>query len=144
MLGATILADFLRSNNEITLLDLKGNNIGPKGFLEIFQALKQNKVINRIHLKVLKSLQIPWNNLTSNGNLQALEELFQMMNITRSISHIDLQNNGIKSSGAAILSNIIRNSPYLTSIDLRWNDLSNQGVQIIVGSVHANGSIQSV
>ena len=40
MLGATILADFLRSNNEITLLDLKGNNIGPKGFLEIFQALK--------------------------------------------------------------------------------------------------------
>lgn len=43
--GAYILADFLKEHPDVGLIDLKGNNIGPDGFVYLFEVLKNNRVI---------------------------------------------------------------------------------------------------
>jgi len=40
--GAMELAAFLRGQQNITMIDLKGNNITSRGFVEIFNSLRNN------------------------------------------------------------------------------------------------------
>lgn len=53
--GAVQLARILQKYKNIALIDLKGNNIGPKGFVALFEVLKSN-----FHLR---SLCLEWNKL---------------------------------------------------------------------------------
>ena len=106
--GASVLCKVLIRHKNISLIDLKGNNITSHGFISIFEALKTN-----FHLK---TLIIEWT---------GLESLYQLMQNNRTVTHLDVRNNRINATGAHILSNIIRNNNILHSIDLRWNELGN-------------------
>ena len=114
--GASALCKVLIRHKNISLIDLKGNNITSHGFISIFEALKTN-----FHLK---TLIIEWNKL-GGQDLTGLESLYQLMQNNRTVTHLDLRNNRINATGAHILSNIIRNNNILHSIDLRWNELGN-------------------
>ncbi|KAM3137602.1 hypothetical protein pb186bvf_010216 [Paramecium bursaria] len=134
--GARILADILRNFPNVGIIDLKGNNIGPIGFLDLFQSLKNNIA--------LRQLSLQWNTICLNNNLQALELFYQAMCINKTLTHLDLQNNRLGVSSAGILANIIRNNPQLKTIDLRFNELGNQGVRLLISAAAANGYIVSV
>ena len=83
--GCFILAPFLNKNNAISVLELKGNNITGNGFIEIFQALRNNFK--------LKVLDLEWNFL--GDNINGIEALTSFLSENRSLSHIDLKNNKI-------------------------------------------------
>ncbi|CAD8170594.1 unnamed protein product [Paramecium pentaurelia] len=135
-MGAKLVADTIKNYPNIGILDLKGNNIGSNGFIDIFQALKTNIS--------LRTLTLQWNQICANNNLKALELLYQVMSINKSITHIDLQNNRLNTTCAGLLANIIRNNPQLRTLDLRWNELGNQGVRLLIPAVAANGYILSI
>lgn len=53
--GARLVADTIKNYPNIGILDLKGNNIGPSGFIDIFQSLKTN-IVNYIFIASLSEL----------------------------------------------------------------------------------------
>jgi Ran GTPase-activating protein (RanGAP) involved in mRNA processing and transport len=84
--GAAKVARVLAHSKNVSIVELKGNNIGPSGFEAIFEALKTN--FN------LRSLNLEWNKL-GGADLRGLEALYSLMNNNRSITHLDLRNNRI-------------------------------------------------
>ena len=93
------------------MIDLKGNNISSKGFIEIFNSLRNNYQ--------LKSLNIEWNRLGC-PDISGVESLHAYLSSNRSITHLDIKNNKINPIGAHIISNILRNNNSLVYIDLRF------------------------
>ncbi|KAL4476153.1 hypothetical protein ABPG74_009886 [Tetrahymena malaccensis] len=129
--GALQLAAFLKGQTSISMIDLKGNNIGPNGFIEIFNSLRQNFQ--------LKSLNLEWNRLGT--DIAGLESLYVLLSNNRSITHLDLRNNKINQTGAHIIANIIRNNTSLSSLDLRWNELGANGGRAILQAMQENGCL---
>jgi len=66
--GAKIIAEFLKDNVHVTVINLSLNNIGDKGFKALADALKYNTVV--------KELIITGNNLNQKG-MEALVDIFK-------------------------------------------------------------------
>lgn len=129
--GLEILVPFLKENPHITTLELKGNNISPKGFAFLCDELKSTKK--------LKSLICEWNNIgLDEEGVKALRTLLQY---NRNLLHVNLRNNKLGIPEAAIISDIIKHSTSLLSLDLRWNDIRNKGAELILAALKENFTI---
>jgi len=120
--GAFEIAKFLQENKHFVTMELRGNNISALGFEAICESLKGSDSI--------KKISVEWNNIGSeNLGIIALNEFIQTNN---TILSIDLRNNKIGPSCAGAISNIIRVSSSLKFLDLRWNELGDEGAKLIL------------
>ena len=55
--------------------------------------------------------------------------------MNKSIQGIDLRNNDIRQDCAHSLANIIKDSVSLQHLDLRWNELGNEGARIMIPAI---------
>jgi chromosome segregation ATPase len=73
----------------------------------------------------LESLSLEWNSVGSFAN--GLQELSLALSLNTSLTHLDLRNNNVGEEGGACLARALRSNRTLRSLDLRWNELGNTG-----------------
>lgn len=127
--GAKLVADFLKRYSHFTTIELRGNNLSSEGLASICQALKGSTTLTTILAE--------WNMIGSSTTNVGFEALYELAKVSRSLTTLDFRNNRISPSAGPVLAKIIRDSPALEFIDLRWNDLGNEGAKQILAAVQA-------
>ena len=116
----TAVAHFLKSWQQISLINLSGNNIGSLGCVEIV------KLFDNGNCK-LSSLNLMDNNITDEGVKQLSNAL---VNSNCKLSSLNLGDNNITDEGVKPLSNALVNSNCkLSSLDLGSNNITDESVK---------------
>jgi len=123
--GAYEVARFLKYNKDFVSLHLRGNNISAAGFETVCQALKGATRI--------KTINAEWNNIGS--DISGLVALHQLLKVNTTIEIVDLKNNRLTANCARIIADIIRDSNSVKKIDLRWNEIGEEGGEQILASL---------
>lgn len=124
--GAIKLAAFLDEQRHFASLELRGNNLTSTGFAKICESLK--KCSN------LRSLHLEWNSIGAGSN-DGIQALLSVVREVKTLTTIDLRNNGITSAAATPLAAIIREAENLQTLDLRWNEVTNDGAEVILNAM---------
>lgn len=122
--GVRLLCTYLRANKHLKALELKGNNI--TDFDELLQTLRGHPT--------LKILSLEWNQLGS-----SIETFASFIVNNRTIKHLGLSNNKILDMEA--FSNALKSNKVLLSLDLRWNDLGEEGGRLILDALQENRAL---
>jgi hypothetical protein len=128
--GAFLLAELLPSlHPDLRVLEIVGNNITALGFQKLCGAL--------IDCKRLKVLRAEWNVVGS--RTLGVEALFQLLRLHTSLERVDLRNNKIGDHCAGIIASIVEiNHGNLKELDLKWNELTNNGAEKILKALFRN------
>jgi hypothetical protein len=127
------MAKLLANNSNISVMDLSGINITDFGLRYLSDIIKANPQ--------LRTLKLQWDYL----NEFSKEFDYLCEGISRSgITHLYLDNNKINSKLSSSISKMIQNSNSLLYIDLRWNEIGNDGAKEIVSSLLRNNIIQEL
>lgn len=126
------IAGFVRERPTLSVVDLKGNNIGAAG-VESLRGLFRNSNVKRVCLQ--------WNYLGHEGATEALAEVLKE---NSSIVEIDLRNNRISDKGAAALARALPSVRVLEKLDLRWNEITNTSGDLLVRSIKGHSSMQKI
>ncbi|EAR96924.1 hypothetical protein TTHERM_00194160 (macronuclear) [Tetrahymena thermophila SB210] len=129
--GSRILANFLMQNQQVQVLELKGNNIGVDGLIDIIEALRSNDVI--------KILSLEWNNIGQ--DIRGLESLGAFLLQNKSLQHLSLAQNKIVGDDIEMIANALRNNKTLLSLDLRWNQLGPRGANLLKSAIMNNQTL---
>ena len=147
-----LLGQMLTSNNTLSVMDISGNDIGPDGcqYLADCRNISLNKlIIHRCNLRVsgadkigimlchssITSVDLSWNSIGDVG----VEKLVEHLKSNKTIKHLDLWDNGITSNGASHLRKLFSlNHTTVNSIELGWNPLKDEGVDLILQSITIN------
>ena len=109
--GATILANALRTNNLITKLDLKGNNIYCAGASALAASLKFNTVLEELNLQC--------NGISDRGAIEIADTLA----VNNVIKSLDLWGNPVRHRGAmALAEGIVQSMPGVCLQHLRVDE----------------------
>ena len=122
----------LIQNNEITSLDLRGNQIGDHGAEALADALKANTSIT--------SLSLCWNLIGNHG----AETLADALKANTSITSLNLSFNKISDHGATALADALKDNTSITSLNLMGNQIGDHGAEALADPLKANTSITSL
>jgi hypothetical protein len=117
--GAAVVADFLRTNRTLIMLNIAGNNVGDKGVKTIVEALQANKNT------ALAILNICGNSISNEG----AEAVADLLRTNKTLTTVDLSWNNIADEGARIIAGALRENLALTTIDLNDNSITDEGAQ---------------
>lgn len=129
--GCAALAAFLESHDTFAELDLHGNNVTGVGIRYLTRYL--------VRTTALKELSLEWNSVGLSA--QGMEELCAALAENTSIASVNLQNNKISEVSSAPLANLIRSTKTLQKLDLRWNEIGNDGIQALIPALERNQSL---
>ena len=88
------------TNPIVRIMDLSHNNLGPQTAIEFGFGL--------LHNKHLRKLNLSYTDLTNDGNEQkGVQELFDFININRTLQSLNLSNNNISSQSCGVLREIM-------------------------------------
>ena len=128
--GCINLMNFLKCNQKSVLrtLDIGYNGISEEGMSSLFIYIKTNNK--------LLSLFFPGNCLGNTGLEQFVKSLFNQDNnnknvVNSKISYLDLSNNKLTKESCKYINSIISMSEFITSINIGYNSLYNEGVNNI-------------
>ena len=112
----------------LKLLDLRSNNLGPKGLQYLAIGLKGNISLTELYLS--------WNKILTQG----LEIIDSLLIVNQKLNVSDLTNNEIGSSkySSTYLYNGLRTSLNLTSLDLRDNLFTGTTIRPIINALQSN------
>ena len=146
------LGQMLSSNNTLSVMDISDNDIGPDGcqYLADCRNISLNKLImclcelgvsgaDKIGIMLCHS-SITYVNLGFNsiGDV-GVEKLVEHLKSNKTIKHLDLFDNGITSNGASHLRKLFSlNHTTINSIELCYNPLKDEGVDLILQSITIN------
>jgi hypothetical protein len=130
--GTEKLYQALTLNKTILLLDLRNNNIGPKGSKFIASMIKDCKSLEHIYLG---------NNNIGNEGVKLIAEALKAEN---KIEKIILDMNEISDIGLAYICEAIRVNDTLVSLNMEDNLITNEGLKMFVNVLAINYSLLSV
>eukprot|EP00462_Mataza_sp_D1_P022134 CAMPEP_0175130184 /NCGR_PEP_ID=MMETSP0087-20121206/5873_1 /TAXON_ID=136419 /ORGANISM="Unknown Unknown, Strain D1" /LENGTH=755 /DNA_ID=CAMNT_0016412389 /DNA_START=934 /DNA_END=3201 /DNA_ORIENTATION=+ len=131
--GCVELCVNLQGKRTLTSLDLRGNDIGTKGFEALGRLL--------VDTPSLRSLCLEWNNL---GEHTSIECISHALCHCDTICHLDLRNNKLDAHGAVQLAYVLKNNTSLNSLDLRWNHIGSSGGVALAEALAHNTSLTSL
>ena len=124
------ISNELSQSKDIDSLILSGININDEGF---------DKLCNIIeNFPQIKNLKLEWNYL--NNYESSFSKLIDKI-INSNIEFLGLSNNKINSSLCIYLQKLIKNSRKLKFLDLRWNDIGNDGAKELISELGTNRKI---
>nr|DAD34676.1 TPA_asm: hypothetical protein HUJ06_005316 [Nelumbo nucifera] len=124
--GAEKIADALKQNRSITTIDLGGNNIHAKGASDIAQVLKDNSVIT--------TLELGYNPIGPDG-AKALSEVLKFH------GKIETLKLGWCQGAIGLARSLKVVNEALTSLDLGFNEIRDNGAFAIAQALKANGDV---
>mmetsp|Transcript_1997 Transcript_1997/g.3176 ORF Transcript_1997/g.3176 Transcript_1997/m.3176 type:complete len:440 (-) Transcript_1997:76-1395(-) len=154
--GLRSMVPFLQNANNLTNLDLEGNNIQSEGFNLLFRSLRDSPIyflhcgrcgiesieIDNNHIpEHLTLLNLSSNFINADG-CRGLEKLLQGGNAT--LKQLHLYDNKIDDDGVEILADALQNNTSLTALGLVGNDgISKHGMTILLKLVNDVSSINA-
>jgi len=154
--GLRSMVPFLQNANNLTNLDLEGNNIQSEGFNLLFRSLRDSPIyflhcgrcgiesieIDNNHIpEHLTLLNLSSNFINADG-CRGLEKLLQGGNAT--LKQLHLYDNKIDDDGVEILADALQNNTSLTALGLVGNDgISKHGMTILLKLVNDVSSIKA-
>jgi Ran GTPase-activating protein (RanGAP) involved in mRNA processing and transport len=129
--GVSIIADGVRMSQSLRLLDLRSNMITSSGALAL-----QGMIVSS---QYLLSLNLSGNRL---GNLGALCISRGLQQSNCILQKIDLDANGIDTTGAKYLSTMLRYNVSLKELKIAFNSISDEGAQMIAFSLEYNNTLE--
>lgn len=125
--GACAVAEALKVNRSVEIVNLAGNNIGGKGATALFEALAEN---NRI-----RELDLRGNRIGEDEAALSVESLSK----NKSLVALDLQANSLGTSSAQQLASALLDHDRLCHLDFDKNNAGDSGAYALVKSfVHNN------
>ena len=130
--GTIALADALKTNTFITVIDLGHNNIGDAGVVAFADALKTNTSITKI-------------GLSSNtiGDSAAVA-LANTLKTNTSITEVNLGGNKIGDPGAVALADALKTNTSITWISVRDNVIGDTGGMAVADALKSNTSVTEI
>ncbi|KAF9421215.1 hypothetical protein BGZ76_004002, partial [Entomortierella beljakovae] len=110
-----LLANSLKTNNNLITLDMSHDSIGSKLALTLSEALKINATLTTLNLE--------YNAIGSKG----VFALSEALKINATMTTLNLSGNSIGSEGALDLSKALKINTTLTTLDLSTNTIGNEG-----------------
>jgi len=145
-----LLSQLFTSSNTLSVLDISDTNIGPEGaacFADLRNVLicdlrmawcklgptGADKIGEMLyHNNSIVSIDLSVNNIEDSG----VERLVYHLSKPNKLQHLNLRNNKITAVGANHLRRLIATDhPTLTSIELSYNPLKDEGVHVILSSL---------
>ncbi|XP_067040240.1 NLR family CARD domain-containing protein 3-like isoform X2 [Acropora muricata] len=130
--GAISLARALRVNTSLSSLDLSRNSVGDEGASSLAEALKVNTSVS--------SLNLGNNSIGDEG----ANSLAQALRVNSSLSSLNLSTNSISGEGANSLAQALRVNTYLSSLDLYSNSIGGEGAKSLAQALRVNSSLSSL
>jgi len=156
VVGVQSMVPFLQHANNLTDLDLDGNNLESEGFNVLFRALRNSPIkrltccscsiasieIDSDHIpKHLTGLYLDGNNINTDG-CRGLAKLLQGGDAT--LRELFLYGNKIDDEGVEILVDVLQNNKSLTDLDVRQNnDITYDGESMLLKLVNNISSIKA-
>ena len=134
-LGATFLADYIRSRPPIIHLDLRSNCIFVKGAISLFQALEDNDTVVSLDFSSIDGID------RNKIGTQGCKSLAQLLQRNEIISHLNLSMSGISADGCLFLSSALSQNKSLIHLDLSINRFGTPGA---VNLFKENNSLSSL
>ena len=112
---AQCLTKILQVNKSLTHLDLSFNNLSDSGGLCIFEGLQHNTTLTSINLR---------NNDITATNPDTAESLTKMLQVNKSLVHLDLSSNELSDAGGLCIFEGLQHNTTLTSINLKKTSIT--------------------
>ena len=158
--GAKALAEALKTNTSVTLIDLGENKIGAAGAKALAQALKTNTSVTKIYLgkneigdagaqvlaealkinTTLKTIDLTHNKIGTAG-AQAMADALKL---NTSVTTLDFKQNKIGTAGAQVLAEALKINTTLTTIDLTYNKIGIAGAQAMADALKLNTTVTTL
>ncbi|KAJ3320347.1 hypothetical protein HDV06_005378 [Boothiomyces sp. JEL0866] len=129
---AIALAQILKTNTCLQVLNLNGNKIGDKGLEAIIDSIRG--------IKTIKQLNFGSNKLTD----QSIIKLAEFLSTNTSVISLCLFQNKISNEGALALSNMLTKNKTLVCLYLYLNNIQNHGMLMLAKSITAHPSLKTV
>ena len=120
----------LTQSKDIDSLILSGININNEGLEKLCNIIE--------NFPQIKNLKLEWNYLNNYEN--SFSKLIDKI-INSNIEFLGLSNNKINSSLCIYLQKLIKNSRKIKFLDLRWNDIGNDGAKELISELGTNRKI---
>ena len=127
--GATILAEALKVNSTLTELHLVDNGIGAQGATCLAEALKVNSTLTELHL------------FGNDIGPQGATGLAEGLKVNSTLTELDLDGNGIGDQGATGLAEALKVNTTLTVLYLFGNDIGAQGATDLAEALTVNSTL---
>ncbi|EJD40745.1 RNI-like protein [Auricularia subglabra TFB-10046 SS5] len=131
--GVTYIAQVLKRNRTLKVLNLCENKIDVQGLSSIAEALKYNTC--------LETLDLSKNPCCSPG-LEGITSLRTAFTLNKSLKRLFLSGTGLTSAGAIALAEFLPESTSLLHLDLTQNTLDLAGVMALSGGLKANWTMR--
>mmetsp|Transcript_42855 Transcript_42855/g.67180 ORF Transcript_42855/g.67180 Transcript_42855/m.67180 type:complete len:443 (-) Transcript_42855:793-2121(-) len=132
--GAKALAEALANENRtLTKLNLKNNKIGEKGSQELAPMLQHNHTLQELNI---------WNNELGPGGATALAE--SLKEGGGGIADLELGCNAIGNAGLTSIAQALRSNRRLERLNVRWNDVDEDGVRALCSGLEGNVTIKEL
>ena len=130
--GARVLSVALKANSTITTLKLNSNSIGSCGAKELSMALRTNSALTTLHL---------------GGNAlgdEGAEALHVALRKNSTLATLNLEHNFIREAGAQALSVALKSNSTLTALDLGSNSIGDIGAMSLSEALRANSTLAAL
>ena len=125
----------LKNASGILCMNWMGNNIGPRGCIEIKNWIVNSDDRNNKYCK-LRGLNLIDNNITDEGLKHLAEAL---TNNNCKLNNLELSNNNITDEGVKLLVEALtKNNCKLNSLDLAGNNITDEGVKLLAEALTKN------
>ncbi|WP_375333338.1 hypothetical protein [Candidatus Tisiphia endosymbiont of Xenochironomus xenolabis] len=155
------IAEALKNNKTLTILDLSSNFIGDEGAKAIAEALKKNKTLTSLNLssnfigaegtKAIVEALLVYNSTLASLNLSlnnikdgAVELIAKMLESNRTLTNFDLSHNRITVEGIKAIVESLKNNKTLTNLELSYNCIGAEGIKAIAEMLESNTTLVNI
>ncbi|KAF9312585.1 hypothetical protein BG006_004327, partial [Podila minutissima] len=126
------LAEALKTNSTLTILDLSGNSIEEDGAQVLAEALKTNSILTNL-------------NLTGNGiGADGAQVLAKALKTSSTLTTLNLDKNSIGGTGAQVLAEALKTNSALTTLYLNSNSIGDNGAQALAEAFQTNSTLTAL
>jgi Ran GTPase-activating protein (RanGAP) involved in mRNA processing and transport len=130
--GAEAIAEALKVNKVVEKLNLKRCAIGDEGAIAIAEALKVNNTLKEIIL------------IQNNFNAKGVVALAAALEINKSIMTMNLMGNYIYDEGAKAIAKALRVNKHLEALNLGAGDIQDEGAKAIAKALEVNKHLKEL
>ncbi|EJT99501.1 hypothetical protein DACRYDRAFT_17203 [Dacryopinax primogenitus] len=131
--GVTYIAQVLKRNRTLRVLNLAENRIDEKGLSSIAEALKYNETLETLDMS---------GNPCCGPSLEGVTSLRMAFTVNRSLKRLFLSNTNLTSTAAIHLAEFIPESSTLLHLDLTRNDLDYAGILALAAGMRSNMTLR--
>jgi len=127
---ATLIAQFLKTNTTVTLVDLSDNFISNAGTTSISDSLRTNTSVQRL---------VVYNNGIEDQGASAIAEAVMS---NHSLLVVEMSENSIRDPGATALANALKINSSVTDLGLSVNGIGDSGASELAECVRSNSTLR--